>query len=800
MILQPIPAGLHLKAELLHGFYLGNFLVDPLKRQVTGPKNSVQITPKAAEVMLQLAASPNSLVTREFLLEKVWGEGRGSNEALAKVVREIRSALADPVDDPQLLQTLPGRGYRLIVEPQPAEANTDSIVLGGGKGVDELGLFDSLQQRGVFEAALAYLVLGWLLIQIADVVFAQLLLPQWAGTFVTVLVIAGFPIVLALSWLLEFRDGKASVDRGPDARHPRRRFSRAYLAVVGALGISGVLVFAYDRTVGLPESADEVLVSTMPEAGLPPVSPNSIAVLKFLNIDGSDATAVFASGLAEGMISRLARLPSILVASRGDAWSLGSSASSKDVRRRLRVAYFVEGSVQLVDDRLLVSINLIDSESGFQLTTRSFDEPIQNFNQVQRELIDVTVANLRVALPPETEAVLEALDEEADLDAYILYRKGREVFERPQTIDSISEAIGLYEQALTFDADYAAAHAGLCRSYVALYDLSGSSDDIDTAESACAAALRASSRLPVVYTALGSLYFNTGRLEAAEDAFDKALEIDPQDVSAMSGLAEVYQRTQRPARAEILLADAIGRQPGNWRTINSMGRFLFSQGRYRDAADAWSQVVLLNPENFQVRSNLGTVLLLAGKFEEGRKVMEEALAIQPNEGTYSNLGVVYYYLGDYADAVATYRQAVELAPGRAINWLNLGDALFFAGETDASKTAFEEARELVDSALEVNPSDSEALVTRAWTKHHLGDARGALLDVDKALEIDPDDPYSYYYEALIRYRSGDEGGAMDALEQAVKRGFPANFLVAEPYLGDLRSRARFHTMVAESYQ
>lgn len=791
-----------MKAELLHGFYLKNYLVDPLKRQITGPKSSVRITPKAAEVILQLAASPNSLVSREFLLEKVWGEGRGSNDALAKVVREIRNAFADPVDDPHLLQTLPGRGYRLIVEPQPVEANTDSIVIGGGKGrgVDELGLLDSLQQRGVFEAALAYLVLGWLIIQIVDVVFDQLLLPQWAGTFVTILVIAGFPIVLALSWLLEFRDGKATVDRGPDALHPRRRFSRAYLSVVGALAISGLLVFAFDRTVGLPEAVEQTADSSLSEEGLPPVAPNSIAVLKFLNIDGGDATAVFASGLAEGMISRLARLPSILVASRGDAWSLGSSASSKDVRRRLRVAYFVEGSVQLVDDRLLVTINLIDSESGFQLTTRRFDEPIRNFNQVQRELIDVTVANLRVALPPETDAVLKALDEEADLDAYILYRKGREVFERPQTIDSVSEAIGFYEQALGFDADYAAAHAGLCRAYVALYALSSASEDIETAESACAAALRSSSRLPVVYTALGDLYYSTGRLEAAEDAFDKALAIDPHDVSAMSGLAEVYRRTQRLARAEVLLADAIGRQPGNWRTINSLGRFLFSQGRYHDAADAYRQVVLLDPQNFQARSNLGSALLLAGEFEEGRTVLEDALAIQPIERTYSNLGIVYYYLGDYANAVAMYRQAVELTPGQAITWLNLGDALYFAGETAASKAAFEKARELTDSTLEVNPADSEALVTLAWTRHHLGDTRGALLDVDKALEIDPDDPYSYYYDALIRYRAGDDDAALDSLEQALNRGYPANFLVAEPYLGDLRARPRFHTLVAESYQ
>ena len=118
--------------------------------------------------------------------------------------------LHDSVDDPRYIQTLPGRGYRLILPPRPLEKHSSSIVIGAGNGtkVGEIGLLENLQQRGVLEAGLAYLIIGWLLIQIADVIFNQLLLPQWAGTFVTILVIAGFPIVLFLSWLLEFRDGR----------------------------------------------------------------------------------------------------------------------------------------------------------------------------------------------------------------------------------------------------------------------------------------------------------------------------------------------------------------------------------------------------------------------------------------------------------------------------------------------------------------------------------------------------------------------------------------------------------------
>jgi len=791
-----------LKAELLQGFYLGDVLIEPLKRQVTGRGFAGHLTPNAAEVLLQLACKPGSLVTREWLLEAVWGEGHGTTEELSQAVGEIRSALHDSVDDPQYIQTLPQRGYRLILEPRLLDEHTSSIMLGAGGGpkIDHLGLLENLQQRGVLEAGLAYLILGWLLIQIADVIFDQLYVPQWAGTFVTVLVIAGFPIVLALSWYLEFRDGRAILDTGPHMRTPRRRFRRTYLSVVGALGIALVLVISFDQFVGLPEDDVSTNVATAAEDDLLPVVPNSIAVLKFLNIDGSAQTEIFASGFAEEMINRLSRLPAMSVASRGDSWSLGPTSSSEDVRRRLRVAYYVEGSVRLFGESLSVNVKLIDSATGFQLTSKSFDEKLEDFNRVQRDITNIMVANLRIALPPESQAILNSMYEETDLDAYILYRRGKEIYERPQTIESVTEAIELYQQALTFDPGYAAAHAGVCNAYVELYELSSSPGDIEQAEAACSAALKSNPRLHMVFAALGDLYGSTGRIVEAEDAYNKALAINSQDVHAMGGLADVYRRSQRFSQAEDLLHTAIGTQPGNWRTIDSLGAFLFTMGRYSEAADVYRQIVYLDPMNFQARSSLGSALLLAGEFEMGRQVLEESLEIQPIQRTYSNLGVIYYYLGEFEKSVAMLRQAVELTPGQATLWLNLADSLNFAGQAEESAAAFRNARDLSSKLLSVNNTNSEAIVTLAWTQNMLGQHQESLATVEKGLEIDPGDPYGYYYDALIRYQTGDEEAALRSLATALEKGYPASLLIAEPYLGDLRANERFHAMIIASFE
>ena len=143
-----------MKAELLQGFYLGDVFVEPLAGRVTGPGFSERLAPKAMEVLLQLARSPSSLVTRDTLLEKVWGAGKGSQEALSHTISEVRHALHDAADNPRFIQTLPRRGYRLILEPRFPRDEEPSILIGtgNGTGINELGFIQNLQQRGVLEA------------------------------------------------------------------------------------------------------------------------------------------------------------------------------------------------------------------------------------------------------------------------------------------------------------------------------------------------------------------------------------------------------------------------------------------------------------------------------------------------------------------------------------------------------------------------------------------------------------------------------------------------------------------------
>ena len=776
-----------MNADLLQGFYLRDVLIEPARGRVTSRQGSAHLPPKATEVLLCLARRSGELVTHEELLECAWGEHQGSREAVSHAVSEVRQALNDNKYDPAFIQTLPRRGYRLLVTPSPADGDTGTVVLGAkdSMSADELGLLENLKQRGVLETGIAYLIVGWLLIQVADIVFSQLLLPQWAGTFVTVLVIAGFPIALILSWFLEIRHGNAVLDELSPRDARRRRFGRTYTSVVSALAIAAIAVFVYDQSIGLPVEDTPPPVAIDPDAALPPVLDNSIAVLPFLNLDGSEETQIFANGLVDDVITRLSRVPGLLVSSRGDAFTLKPNSASDLVRQRLRVAMYLEGSVQTDGNALRIIVQMIDSESGFHILSRSFDRPREDFFDVRDEITSLTVANVRVALPQNQQSVSIQSEDSPTLDAYLLYRRGIDAARAALSTDSINESLRWFDEALTVDPEYAAAHAGKCVAYVNSFSEIHDTSMIDNAQAACSTALQLNPNLDIVHTALGNLYSSVGELADAERSFRRALEIDPNNSESYMGLGEVYTRLNRPNDAEKSLRQAIGLHPGDWAPYNRLGNFLYYQGRYAEAAEQYRYATALDRSNSNAYSNLGAAYMLAGHFEAALTAFQRSIEINPKATAYSNLGLMHYYLGQYDESIENHRNAVSLEPNDHVSRSNLGDALWNSGDREGARVVFREAQLLAEDAFDVNPNDPFTIMNLAWIHAMLDDGSEARTLMDRARSLAPDDPFTHYYDGLVLARVGDIDGAIAALEVAVDSGYPIALLAAEPHLASL---------------
>jgi TolB-like protein/DNA-binding winged helix-turn-helix (wHTH) protein/Flp pilus assembly protein TadD len=783
-----------MQRSLLKGFYLQDLLIEPSSGRVTGPEGESHLKPKAVEVLLYLAQRPFELVERDDLLEAVWGADRGTPEALSHAVSELRHGLSDQADAPKVIQTVPRRGYRLLRQPRFVEPPDIKTSADAPRSRDEGGFVGKLMRRGVVQAGLAYLVFAWLLIQVADAVTPILDLPAWFPAMVTYAAIVGFPIVLILAWLLEQGDGRWFLDRGKQSGKMLSGLERNYLSIIVAYGIAAIGAYGYQVLVGF--DVTEVPESTVAiEDSLLPVKPNSIAVLKFLNISGDQTAKAFSEGLGEDLLDRLARIPGLSVSSRGDSWSLPMNASSELVRQRLRVAYFLEGSVRVIGDDLKVVVQLIESATGFHVFSRSFDAKLDNFMDVQREITSLAVANLRVALP-ENESLL-ADEPDPDPDAYVLYRHGRALLHQPAKRDLLLKAIDYFEQALQLDSGYSAAHSGICEARVTLYRLERDDSDIGRARAACAAALDANPNLYMVYTALGELHLTTGGHSAAEDAFGRSLDINGNGVQAMRGIAKILQRKGQVDEAEGLLQRAIDLQPGNWRNIDALGFMYFTTGRYEKAANQFRRVAFLDPGNWQGHGNLGSALMMAGEFAAALDAIQTSLQIEERASQRSNLATIYYYLGEFDRSVEIHRQTIETMPESHFVWLNLGDSLRFSSQPGQAEQAYRHAAELSRNLLAVNFDSPVDLMVLAWSTASLGDTAEARQLIDRALDLSPDDPYVRYYDGLLRNYSGEKGAAVESLRQAVAGGYPVAMLAADPLLQGLHGDKGFERLLEE---
>jgi tetratricopeptide (TPR) repeat protein/TolB-like protein/DNA-binding winged helix-turn-helix (wHTH) protein len=790
------PTGVRMRQSLLNGFYLQDLLIEPASGRVSGPGVEAHLKPKAVEVLLYLAERPFELVERDELLKAVWGDNAGSSDALTHVISDLRSCCQDHANSPSLIQTVPRRGYRLLQQPRLVDEPEPASETGVFQAPDDGSFIGKLMRRGVVQAGAAYLVFSWLLIQVADIVTPTLNLPAWVPTVVTVAAIGGFPIVLVLAWMLEQKDGRWFLDRGRQSGKMLSGLERNYLSILVAYGVAATGALAYQLTVGFDvPGGPEVTVAEADE--LLPVNPNSIAVLKFLNIGGNETGEIFSQGLGEDILDRLARVPGLAVSSRGDSWSLPQNASSDIVRNRLRVAYFLEGSVRVIGDELRVVVQLIESATGFHIFSRSFDTELEDHMGVQKEITSLTVANLRVALPEGVEFESTSFDKDPDLDAYVFFRRGRSILADVPTVDTLAAAVDSFNQAIDIDTEYSAAYAGTCMAYVDLYELTKDDVGIEKAEEACAAALISNPNLDIVYAALGRLRLNTGDMRDAEAAFRQALEINPKNVTAVRGIASILESRLKLDEAERMLTRAIDLQPGNWENIDALGGLYYFSGRYAEAANAYRKVVFLDPDNWIGLGNLGSSLMMTGDFESAVEPLTKSLSIEKDVYFQSALGTIYYYLGEFDRSVEALREATNLLPKANFAWLNLGDALRFSSQPELANDAYRRAiAESVD-LLETNPQSAFDLYVQSWATASLGDEVKARSLIDRAAELAPNDPNVSYYSGLLYYVTGDTVAALEALELAIDAGYPVGLLSADPLLGKLQGDKRFEKLVRD---
>src|SRR5712692_4860966 len=381
--------------------------------------------------------------------------------------------------------------------------------------------FAELKRRNVYKVAVAYAVVGWLLIQVATQVFPFFEIPNWAVRLVVALIAIGFPIALVIAWAFEATPEGIKRTEIADAMPATSGHKKhAWIYIVVICGAISVMLFFLGR----------YTAGSKTKASPNDISNKSIAVLPFDNLSRDPDNAFFAEGVQEEILTRLSKVADLKVISRTSTQRFKSSPDNlPQIAKQLGVANILEGSVQKAADQVRVSVQLINANSDAHLWAESFDRKLTDIFAVETDIAKAIAETLRVRLTgAEREQLAKPPTE--NLKAFQYYMQGRSISQR-RTREDLLTAVQYYERAIDEDRNYALAYAGLSDAYSTLgvFDYIAPIEGRHKAEEAARKALALDENLPEAHAALGLAYinFSPSNFSLGDGELRHAIELSP---------------------------------------------------------------------------------------------------------------------------------------------------------------------------------------------------------------------------------------------------------------------------------
>ncbi len=560
------------------------------------------------------------------------------------------------------------------------------------------GFWSELTRRNVVKVGIAYGAVGWVVVQIAAVLFPLFGAPTWILKVVTTLVILGFPLALVFAWAFELTPQglMRSVDVPRDVSTTRHTGRKLDFLIIGVLAVA-VAIFAFDRFV--QDETPGARPTPAPDASGEPARPaavgarDSIAVLPFVNMSNDPDQEYFSDGIAEELLNALARVKALKVAARTSAFSFkGKDVDLREVGRKLNVATVLEGSVRKSGDRLRITAQLIDVETGYHLWSETYDRELTDIFTIQDDITSRIVSALQVHL--EAGAESPAPTRHIDPEVYQLVLRGRFHWNQ-RSPEGFAKAAELLQEATRRDPEYAPAYTGLADVYLSQYDygLLPWEESTVKARAAATKALELDNASAAAHTSLAHILLHEWEWQSAEQHFRRAIELDPSYILAQHWYALCLTALGRADEAVKAMQRAQQLDPLSIRINVDLGMAFLAAGMHDKAIAQEGRALELAPEAVAPRWIRGMALEQLGRFDDAEVDMKAALDASPdNDGIKGSLGHLYAVSGKQAQARVLL---TELTTRTDTTDVAFFAALIHAGlnETDAALTALEHAVE-----------------------------------------------------------------------------------------------------------
>jgi len=573
---------------------------------------------------------------------------------------------------------------------------------------------------------------------------------------------------------------------------PRRKLRFASMALLALVVIA--------TAIGGPRLLRR-LASRNGSAGLAALLPErkSIAVLPISLSTDDPKLAAFGRGLLDDVAARLSQLSANHDLEVVPARTLEDKKviTLADAHKELGTTLGLNVSLEQANQLIRASYSVTEAASGKNLAGDSITAPVSDLFSIEDKLTKGVAAALQIPLRSEENQALGAHSTSFP-EAYQYYIQGRGYLQEAQNVENLTSAEILFKQALNIDPNYGQAEAALGQAYWLRYQTQGKQSQwIAPAQKACAKAVELGNSGADGHICLGLIFNGTGEYEKAADEFQKAMQLDPTRDQAYSGLGRVYQKLNQPDKAEEVYKRAINLRPQYWLVYNQLGALYISQAEYEKAAAMFRRAAELDPDSYSAYSNLGAALVYAGKDEDAAQALEKSLALRPSRDAYNNIAVVQFRLRRFQDSVKNFKEALRLEDTDYQTWGNLGDSYYYGGDTASALETYRKAISMAEQQLKINPRDPVVLGDLASYHAMLGQRVQALNYLDQSLALGHSDKELLLNAAVVYNQLRETGPALEWLAKALAAGYSRSVVATSAALSNLHDNPQYQALMQE---
>ena len=488
-----------------------------------------------------------------------------------------------------------------------------------------------LKRRKVYRVALVYSAVGWALLEMADVVLPRLGLPDWTVNLVLALVLLGFPLALVFAWIFDLTP-QGVVRTQPVSSETHHRFSSVSIAEFFLICILVATVgYLYVDRLSLQKRLVEPEPAVRQEPGADqPAAPNpeqyrAIAVLPFADMSEARDQDWFAEGIAEELLIALSQVKQLSVMARTSSFAFkGTDKTVAEIADILGVQAVLEGSVRRSGDRVRITAQLVDANSGFHIWSGSYERQITDIFQLQNELAKSVVEALRIELGVESVEPLVA-EQTKSLEAYNWFMRGRASFDWSSQ-ENLNLSIDYFERAVEADPDYALAWGYLANARGLL----------------------------ILWRPFAEVY------PLASAAYERALMLDPEQSGALTAKAFITLILEHDwDAAGTLYKRAMASHENTLAITNYATFYLPAIDRLPEAIRLYTQAVERDPLHAGYKSSLATILLWSGDAEGAIQNARAALALD-SQHVFALLSLLDAYIS--TERYSAARQVLQDLP------------------------------------------------------------------------------------------------------------------------------------------